>query len=245
MYQFQFEGPKPAEIEDEIVMHNLKEADKAHNLKYFMMSATGWFQLLQNKNANHYDFELFLRKNNFDTHLFAYERQLPDGMYLIYPNTKKEDEINKKIKYECFYSCRPPPHASKEVLSNWKSHENNLNALRISGMVVVDDMTNFKQSDNDVALTDKELDKSGLLSKNKIKLFATFVQSEIVIFQIVESIKREQSVDPDHRLIAMNYDGSPIIGLFVGDTLMSETGYMVSHDQNGHNFMSIVKLGSK
>lgn len=236
MYKFSFEKPSDTETDEDVVIHNLRTADDAHNLQYFTMSQLGWFKLYNN-NTTYYDFEIFLRENNFNTHLFAHKLSVDvekkDKFHLAYPNTKIDDEINKQLKYECFYSCRPKKYALDEVLQNWKSYEENLNALKISGHICISDESKKDIfTKKDIIFSENEINVSELIGENKLKIIAKYVSIQDSLNDIISDIKERTGKTPSPKLIAMHQDGSPIYALVVDKQIMSNIGYCIRYVKN-------------
>lgn len=253
MYNFTFEKPKEDETEEDIVMHNLKVSDELFVLEYFIMSQAGWFNLQKNKdaNANYYNFEKFLRDNNFNTHLFARKPglKLNKEVNLLYPNTKSDNEKNKEIKYECIYSCRPKKQALEDVLKNWKSYEENLEALKISGFLSINSESDICTNDNSDSiklLPKNEIDNSQLIGKNKLKIIATYVSIQETLSDVIKNIKKETGKDPTQELFAMYPDGSPVFGFVVNNEIVSNIGYSIHYVEKSKNVIekaiSIVDL---
>lgn len=233
MYKFSFEEPKENETDEDIVMHNMKIADDIHNYEYFHMSQIGWFKLSQNKNANYYHLEIFLRENNFNTYLCARTPKTIHNNNLMYPNSEPGDEINKKIIYDCVYSCKPQKYALTEVLQNWKTYEENLDALKLAGFIK------------------SELDDIGkLITENKLKIIAKYVSIHETLEELITDIKERHGKRPAHELVATLPDGSSVYALMVYKKIVCNIGYCVhntthndkKYDENIEKSISLVNL---
>jgi hypothetical protein len=159
---------KPKEENDnieELVLHNMKITDEMLNLELFAGSALAWFAI--NKGKTYIDLELFLRKNNMNTHLYAKPIKLEKGLTLYVPHGPKGTTLTMQgpkdnLIHECIYSCRPKPFALMEVLSVWSSYEENLNELSKAGSLIIastHDCASVKEGEI-ITLNDKSVFKA-------------------------------------------------------------------------------------
>lgn len=158
MYTYSYVPISPGEDVTEIMWHNLKEADNAYNLEYFIAASLSFLQLYPEK--NYQDLEVLLRKKDFNTHLFAIKPK--KGSFL-----KKVGKGPNPI-YECFYSCRPKNIALQEVLSNSGTYESNFDKLQYAG-----NLTGFNvdEKSKDIHIFDSEQKNiMDLITDNKIKI---------------------------------------------------------------------------
>jgi len=69
MIRINIVNPEKNETKKQICYHNLTVADQYHNLGYFIAASQAW--LKHNPTKIFQDLEKMLRKNNFNTHLYA------------------------------------------------------------------------------------------------------------------------------------------------------------------------------
>jgi hypothetical protein len=109
----------------DIAIQNLKLADKLLNLQLVIYASFGWLKSHVDTNFSH--LETFLRENKLQTYLIAVESQNNYDYNLIHPDGKTE------CKYECIFSCRPPPYAMEELLETSGNYEDNFEKLKEAG----------------------------------------------------------------------------------------------------------------
>lgn len=117
--------PKSAsDTADQVAWHNIRQADQRLDLHSFCASALGW--LCANPHKSFLDLETELRQRNLNTHLIAANPAKGSKLRMI--NDYKAD-----IKWECIFSCRPPPFAALEVLAHSRSVGENREKLAYAG----------------------------------------------------------------------------------------------------------------
>ena len=221
-------------------MNNLKIADEIHDLKLFIFISMAWFKL--NTDTTYYDLELFLRNNNFHTHLYAKEIITNDeDVYLKYPNESNTEE-EPSLKYECIYSCRPKEYALQEVLSVWTTLEENLNALKKCGSFVIKNKKEIHKisEKHDIGefheLSNEEQNISHQLSENKLKLCIEPLSDPNETFEnIIIDISKKLNVVPVKKYIKV-FDNGFVLGLFVKDKLVSHVGLKVLKINNEETY---------
>lgn len=158
----------------EIAFHNMKIAENIMDLTLFIGAQMGFF--MANPEKNFQDLEKELRERGFFTHIIA---KLPSKYFTNYKLSLKGNNT-KEIIYQGVTSLRHPPHATNELLETWKSYEENFNALKYTGFLIIDNEKNqinesmidenFEMFDNSDS---NELSMKNIiykLSNNKIKL---------------------------------------------------------------------------
>lgn len=159
MLKFNFEDPKSDMSSVDIAWYNMKIADEYHKLDYFIAAAFGWLNIFTDKNFQ--DLEKELRCKKFNTHLIAKLRKdINCGCDIKLPNRNNADI---KCEYECIFSCRPSKLAHDEVLSVWNTYDDNFNALKNAGSIVINDSVPLIDNDK-IETVDNEIN---LLSNNK------------------------------------------------------------------------------
>lgn len=239
MMKISFIEPDPNDTKESINWYNLKQCDENFNLQFFIASALGWFNL--HKNMNFQDFEKELRKHNFNTHLYAKLPSLTGKIILKSPN--KNDQSIKH--YECIYSCRPKKIALDEVLTYWKSYEENFSKLNDSGSVYIDDIedyTNEAKYSNDEILTEKERSNFELISNNIKKISFNEIPKETYIAEMFSTFEEQFGRKPDQKIIGLSHDGLPIIGFYIDGILISDIGITVSYDKDMKLDINLVNL---
>lgn len=172
----------------DIIWQNLLVSDRIHNLQLFSSAAFAWLLYYCERtetgyiNAKNYqDLEKELRDKNMNTYLIANERELHDerqcfGLPLIEGHTRNK-------KYECLFSCRPPPYAMRELLQYQKSYEENFEKLRDCGSIFVNEENlnppeevEYQKSHGHefVKMNEKEMNLSQLIQQSKKKLVCIY-----------------------------------------------------------------------
>lgn len=118
----------------------LEIIDKKFSLSAFVIIAN---QIVKNEQIDNFqDLEKSFRSKNFNTHLFAMiPSQMSDNVKVVSPF------LNSPRKFECYYSCRPYSQALSEVIKTNGSYELNFHMLSDSGVLMVDDIDEFIESD--------------------------------------------------------------------------------------------------
>jgi len=162
-----FDTPENSENPEKICWHNLEAADKYHLLSFFCAATRAWFKLHPDK--NYQDLEKELRSKNLQTHIIAGKiEKIPDNARL---GLHKQDSID--YKYECIFSCRPKEKAMEELLTHWKSYDENFEKLALSGTLILKSPNDsFPKSDPSFHQFDqKEIDIHSQISQNLKKIF--------------------------------------------------------------------------
>jgi len=236
----------PYTTEDETIWHNLRVSDEMLNLELFLISATTWFEHNPTKNYQDFETELRTRKykrnaelteREFNTHLYAKTPCLRDGFKLVSPNNKYEPE------YECVYSCRPKQYALMEIKKYWSSYEKNFEGLGKAGMLVVEDSKEKITNDEYFKLFNEEQMREYEDIK-KCKKIIEFKQLSIdEYFKVIETeLKNKYQCEPTLSVIAMAYDGYPIMGFVNDGKLIHDMGIKFGYDRNNNQTYELVRL---
>ncbi len=229
MNSIQFEDPSSNDNEESIMWHNMKVCDDIHNLQLFISCSMAWLRLNPEKNMQ--DLESELRKRNFNTHLYAKNAKnvLENSQYEIRLNSKNCD-------YECIFSCRPAKLALEEVLKFHETYESNFEKLANSGFLCLKSEKDISQENEKSNLTknqsikifdDKDKSIAQLLLKCEQKITIVTIPAEKYIQDICLKCKEIYGEEPEHKIVGISYEGGPIIGLFLGEQLVNEYGYVI------------------
>jgi hypothetical protein len=216
------------ESKEDVLWHNLKQADSIYNLGLFIASSMAYFEQYPNKNFE--DLEMELRQRDFNTHLIANVVDEEAELRFIY---KKSDHIKKGVEakkalYEIIYSCRPKEHAVKEVLMHWKTYEENLEKLKYSGMRCVSEKEDAATVEDIKCkdfrkFTTGERDNNEELAKCKKKIV---IKNGITLEDIVEDIKQKYGKPPEERVVAIDLECNPVYGFFMGSEMVTNVGFI-------------------
>lgn len=219
---------------DEIIWHNLKQADSILNLNLFIASSMAWLE--NNPTKNFQDLESELRKHNLNTHLYAKEFVAKDEFILTAPNKLFEP------KYECIYSCRPPKYALEEIMQYWKSYEENFEKLALAGMISVKSVDDISDKKDFVKYSDTQQSYYELITKCKKLIIITKMTTREYIEKICADIKNKTGKLPANKVIGMMPNGSPMFGMFIDDQIVSNIGFFVKYDSNGEQVLTLIDL---
>lgn len=229
-----YSNPLETDTHDEIIWHNLEQADKYHHLLTFIYAVNAWIK--EYKDKDYYDLEIELRKRDFHTHLIAKEPKnlRPDMKLGIFGRN------NKEYKYECIFSCREKEAALKELLESSNSYEENLEKLKISGSIILDDTLN-QDLGNDSYIPNKHEKTNGeLIEECKKKIYFREISADEIITQIFNKCKEQYGKGPETVVYGMDKDG-PVYGFIINNKLVSNVGYKIIYN-NGDRNAEIVKL---
>lgn len=236
MQTTEFVDPLPTETKEDVCWHNLRIADDNHDLKLFIFAAMGWFKL--HPTGSYQDLERELRTKSFQTHLIASHKRLANTK-LYLPNLETKTEA----KYECIYSCRPSPYALRELLTHWPTHEENFVRLKEAG-VIVSDNSSTDSSSEIKKLSSSEMSVSELISNNLKKIVVQKITTEEFMAELEEKCMAAFQRNPEPKLIAMGPDGSPILGFFIDDKLLSDIGITIGFvgDEKVTNLVDLKRI---
>lgn len=228
-------NPEPDENEESICLYNLKMADKHHNLSSFVSASMGWFKL--NPTKNYQDLELFFRKNNFDSHLYAIKPRVPDSILGINGKT------NNKYIYECIFSCRPKKYALKEVLEYWPNYKENLHQLKFAGSIILNEKgeEKIKEIPNTGKIDDMQIDTYNLISLNLKKIIFENLSINEYLENLNTSCVNKFGKNLVKKVVATNKYGGNIYGLYVDDKLISDIGLSV-RIVNSNEIVDLIKI---
>lgn len=206
------------EKKEDIIWNNLKIADETHNLKFFCLASMGWLILHQDK--NYYDLENELRERNFATYLIAKEFEEESDYCLGLPLFHSMREMNN-FKYECLFSCRPPPYAMQELLEHSDSYEENLEKLKISGSIFSRKETPTKpphpQEDAIQYFTENEIDEGEAIQLGLKKLVKREYTDSQYFLKVKEDITNHFGKEPQLRILGFTRSKNyPLLAFVVG-----------------------------
>ncbi len=227
MYQYKYEDVDMNADPTDVALHNMKIADKSLNLTFFVSGAQGWMRANKNKSFN--DLEKELRKRSFNTHLFAKQVKLAKGSKIFIPE-RTEDKT--EYKYECIFSCRPKREALSEVLHHWKTYDENLEALKYAGYVVIENIDTLRDRPDVQKIDDTEIQNLQGVCENKKRIISEYKTAEKVISEINVTIREKYGVDPLYKPLGTSQDG-PIYVAVVGKQIVSDIGYVKKHVSGG------------
>ena len=215
---------------EEIVWHNLQQADSIHHLEYFIASVSSWMHL--HPDQSYHDLERELRLREFDTYLYATKPKHTFPFKLVPSQPEKKQELI----YEGIYSCRPKPYALQEVLSFWPTYEDNLKALESAGQVsVIDETTSpkvFHQFDQD------QKDKFELIVQHQKELMV----HELSVEDVIHDITLKFGQTPEHQLIGLTSTGSPILAFVIDNKIASNVGVIYEINSEGQHVTKLVRI---
>lgn len=224
--QTTFEKPANGLSPTEIAWANMRTADNALNLEWFIGGSLGWLRANPGRNYQHLESEL--RRRDFNTHLIAVKPRLT-GATLALPYTKILE-----CDWECIMSCRPVKNAMEELLQHANSYEENWARLAFAGSCMVGDEERevLANSDGHVKrLSTRAKSNMERLTNNEVIV----VTKQITIDQLFADIK-EKYPDVQNSVVAMHADG-PIVGFVatVDDkvTLVSNVAFVYTQTENG------------
>ena len=236
MYKIEYSEPSETETAADIVLHNLKKADEQLDLKMFAGSQAGYFEL--NPTHGMQDLEIYLRNNNFGSHLIASPVSDILTNYTLGFYNKKDDPV--EYKYEAIISCRPKEYAVAELLRAWPSYEKNFEELKYAAFVIVNDESETNATSTDkLRLIDKN-DPMHRLRHNKTKISYVNMSTAEALHDVCEDIKKSTGKEPTTAVIAMR--NGPIMAFVVDGKIMSSIGMEITHDSGGKQIINLVDL---
>lgn len=133
----------------EVAWHNLREADKALDIKMVGNAIIGYMHA--HGGATYQDLEAELRKREFSTYLIAKQPSVairengPVSLAVVRGPEKTHPYVDEDLHLELFLSVRPRPHALNDLLEEWSSYEENFKGLRFAGCMVLRNETEIKK----------------------------------------------------------------------------------------------------
>lgn len=248
MYQFTYEQVNENDNPTEIAFHNMKVGDDVHNLGLFIGGQSGYFNA--NPDKTFQDLELELRERNFNTHLIAKHPSVDttSGKFILGMRQSNGKITTDGYIYECITSCRPRNYALEEVLQTWKTYEENFEALKEAGTVMVTNSKMTEEELNNEVIdngTTKVIDNKNpinLMSENKVKAIATYVPASEVIDNICKQIFEKTGKQPTLSMCSINERGGPILAITLDNKIVSNVGLCIEYDSNGAQIMKLVNL---
>ena len=189
MFDYIFEEVLEGDDQTTISFENMKEADKTFNLKLFCSAVDGYFSA--NPTKNFQDLESELRKHNFNTHIIA----------------KSINNIN--LKYEAIISCKPKDLAIDELLSYWKSYDENFEVLKYVTTITTE--KSYLIDDKSIVHFIESFDQFQLISINKLKATVMVLSPEQSIKHIANTYKSKTGKESNLVLFGNHYDGRSIM----------------------------------
>ncbi len=112
------------------ILRRILQSDKNHDLVKFCMSTTDWFN--EDETRSLQDLERLLRNQKCLTYIIAGKQPVSPGFTLM-----PLGHMEKEIKYNLLYSCRPSPFAIRELHEHWETYDENFEALGETGALTL------------------------------------------------------------------------------------------------------------
>lgn len=222
MHKFFYDPIGPKEDKQELLWHNLKQADKFYKLDVFIGASMAWFK--QNPTKNYSDLEKALRVHELNTHLYAKKVKLQPNQELRFQNSEKP------CKYQCIFSCKPKHQAIEEVLKNTLSYEDNLEKLKEAGVICLKDEENVKEVENAVELNDNEKSRMEQLKNLEVKIRVEEITAVDIIEDINNQIEKRYNREADVMVIGQTDKGDPMFAFTIENKLVSDVGFIKRKD---------------
>jgi hypothetical protein len=239
MLKIRFENPV-TNNQNEIVWHNLKQADNNLDLNIFCAASYAWLKINPDKSFQDLEFEL--RKRDFNTHLIAKKPHLNKDFKIVMQNKYKCE----KFLYECIYSCRPKKYAIKELLETWNSYDENFQNLASTGTICPDEIEVNPDNINDGGVTkyynDETMNNLKLIMDMKKMVYIDKLNVDDIIEATIYSIKEKYGEEPTHSLYGMTNSGGPIIVFTIDNKIVADIGYTIGYNTQGNKIINIIKL---
>lgn len=234
MYKITYNDVSPTEDPSEIAFHNMKVGDEMLNLNVFIGGQLGW--IMANPTKNFQDLEKELRKRNFNTHLIARKVSAELTNYKLTLHGKDDPT---EYLYECISSCRPKKYAMEELLKEWKSYDENLEALKYAGVVTIIDEKDIGKKNTEKI---SESNPIQLVSKNKLKVSYKLETVDETIDGIYTDAKVKYGKEPTTVLYGMSHSGGPIMAFVIDNVIISNIGICIEHDSSGNKIIRLVTI---
>jgi hypothetical protein len=215
----------------DVFLSNLRIADQAHNLQLFIMTSQAYFTM--SPDANFQNFESFLRENKFETHLIATVPKLNKDFRVLKPGATREES-----KYECIYSCRPAPLALKELLTHWKTYEENFEALINSGSVVTNTMPVEKVAGRETySLNDSERSLGEAIRNNKVEFVKRTLSATEVLINTRNGIVQKYGKEPTQIIVGIKDGRIPVFAFGIDGNVVSKL--IFTTNDGDHQILSL------
>ena len=237
---------------EENFWENLKRCDKYNRFGDIVMLAQRFYEFDKNLGKTPKDFELELRKRDFNFGLIAtHISQDPDIKAALDKNEIKiikpqyfygKNKVNKEdlkdehlSEYYIKFSCRPREYVIEETLEYSKSLDENLEKLELAGNICGNE--NKKLSENDILLNNEQIEFGKLISKGM-----KMINFKKINFE--EVFARYQSENPSATLgmVALGPNGGAIMGLVLDGRIICPIGLSISYDNDGNKKITYIPL---
>jgi hypothetical protein len=162
-FTIEFTPCQESENPMDVLQHNAREVDQLCDVAAMASIGNVWFKLNRGNNFRH--LEEWFRSLNLNTHIFASRNRL-EGAILKIPFSKTK----KELRYEAWYSCRPPPFAKQEVHQHWLTMNGNLHALEWAGSHCFKEDERIEFDEILVPLNPHQMSLSQIISSNKFRI---------------------------------------------------------------------------
>jgi hypothetical protein len=213
MMKIELLNPLPMDSKESIMWHNLKLADQTHNYNLVPSIALAWLSLNPEKNMQ--DFEVMLRENKFDTHLYTTPQRTPGDLKL-----RKND--TNAYQYECAFCCQK--NALEEIIKIAGSYENNFELLKDAGMIFPGEN---ERNDNKY---ERNTIQTLINCEKKIKIIP--ISTIDYILGVHNSHKQIHGKEPDHVILCKTKTGFPVVSMMCEGKQISEYGYILETNGN-------------
>ena len=237
---------------EENFWENLKRCDKYNRFGDIVMISSRFYEFEKNIGKTPKDFELELRKRNFNFGLIAtHISQDPDiksaldkneiriikPQYFYGKNKVKTEDIKDEhlSEYYIKFSCRPRDYVIKETLEFSKSLEENMEKLEISGNICSNEKK--KISDNDVILNNEQIEFGKLISKG-LKM----INIKEINFEDVFNKYQNENPNATIGMVAMGHNGEAIMALILNGQIICPIGLSIGHDTDGNKKINYIPL---
>lgn len=218
MHKFFYDPVDKSENKQELVWHNLRQADQFYKLDVFVGASMAWFK--ENPTKNYHDLEKVLRVHELNTHLYAKNIKLQDNQELKFQNSKEPS------KYQCIFSCKPKHQAIQEVLQNTISYEDNLEKLKEAGVICLKNKEDVKNIEDAIELKDEEKNKMEQLKNLEVKIRVEEITAVDIIEDISNQIEKKYKQDPDVMVVGQTDKGDPMFAFTIKNKLVSDIGFI-------------------
>lgn len=209
------------------LLYNLKIADTIKNLQLITMILVA---IVAKTNMNLADVETFLRENNMNTYLIAYplcEIEQQDKFVQKFPESVENDNRNS---YVCYISTLEYLHVMSHINRYAGSVSENLNLLKGASLLMDKNMDTEAISEviekvNENVTIEEKLRSlyDNLLNNKKLK-----IKSDEDLFFNMTTRLYELYEMPMQKVCMKDIDDKfKLFGLFSGNKLMSDVGYIM------------------
>jgi len=211
---------------ESVIVYNMHESDVYHSKDLFMISCMGWLEL--DKSRTLLDLENFLRDNDYNSYLIAYDFEETENVTL-----KSVNDHDMELLYECSFCCMHKDLSLEKLLSKHDSYENNYEKLKKSGVLQV---TNADAENNELS----DLNR-GIKNGTKKLEFVKYSPLES-ISEVSKLIKKETGKKPLIRVVGTAGNALQLYS-FVDDNgnLQCEIGWVI-HERGDEKIYELLNL---